>query len=400
MSQVQTASAALPMKTYSAVTASTEAVAIPWAIGFMLVGTSCSVVGAALDVASHMSIGRDSFWTPGHVLTQMEGLLAGIACLYTILTTTFASTSMARGASVQILGFRAPVGAFMGLWGFIAMLASAPLDNWWHNAYGLDTKLVTPPHLLLSLGGFVIKTGTLAWAASLINRSSGALRGRLQWVLLIVGAICVTQLAGLSSGPWLTLLRNMHTARCYLAIAIFVPTMLIATRWGSAHKWGCTIIAALCMSIALATEWLLPLIPAQPKLGPVYHNVTHLIPYGFPLLLIVPAFIADILLQRLEQRSFWIKALWVGPTFVLSLMAVQWPFANFLMSPASRNWIFGTAYFAYGEPAGVLFDPYKFNVVEKTPAEFVLTVMAALLVSVLTTRLGLSYGNWMRRVQR
>ena len=37
--------------------------------------------------------------------------------------------------------------------------------------------------------------------------------------------------------------------------------------------------------------WVLPLFPAQPKLGPVYREVTHFIPWEFPLLLIVPAII-------------------------------------------------------------------------------------------------------------
>jgi hypothetical protein len=149
----------------------------------------------------------------------------------------------------------------------------------------------------------------------------------------------------------------------------------------------------------MAAEWLLPLIPAQPKLGPVYHQVTHLVPLSFPLLLIVPAFVSDLLLQRLRQRSL-IKALWVGPAFVLSYLAVQWPFANFLMSPLSRNWIFGTAYFSYKDPAGFLYDPYQFVFAEKSPGAFWLTMAFALVMSVLTCWFGLSWGEGMRRTRR
>jgi hypothetical protein len=192
----------------------------------------------------------------------------------------------------------------------------------------------------------------------------------------------------------------MHTAQCYLAIAWTVPTIVMAAGWGSVHKWGCTLAVGVSTAIALGAEWLLPLIPAQPKLGPVYHSVTHLIPFGFPMLLIVPAFVSDLLLERLGWRSSWRKALWIGPAFVLSFIAVQWPFADFLMSPASRNWFFGTAYFAFGDPAGVAFDAYKFNVVEKTTEEFVLTLGMALVVAILTTRLGLGWGEWLRKVQR
>jgi hypothetical protein len=175
--------------------------------------------------------------------------------------------------------------------------------------------------------------------------------------------------------------------------------MMIATGWGSTHKWGCTIVGAVYTGLALAAEWILPLFPAHPKLGPVYHNVTHMVPLRFPLLLIVPALVTDLLLQRLAGRSSWIKALWVGPAFVLSFLAVQWPFADFLMSPASRNWIFGTAYFGYADSAGFLYDPYQFEVLE-TLRVFVLTMAGALVASILTTRFGLAWGNWLRRVCR
>jgi hypothetical protein len=278
------------------------------------------------------------------------------------------------------------------------MIASAPFDNWWHNAYGLDLQFITPPHALLSLGYFATKIGTMAWLASIINRSQRVLQERLSSMLLVTGAFCVTLLAA-STMPS-TLRVNMHTAACYLAVAMLVPCMMIAAGWGSARKWGCTIVAAVYMSVGMIMEWLLPFFSAEPKVGPVYHNVTHLIPLPFPLLLIVPAFVADLLLQKLKQRSSWTKAICVGPAFVLSFFAVQWPFANFLMSPASRNWFFGTGYFAYADPAGILYDAYKFKIAEKSLEAFMLTMLAALVVSIVTTRLGLGWGNWMRRVRR
>jgi hypothetical protein len=142
------------------------------------------------------------------------------------------------------------------------------------------------------------------------------------------------------------------------------------------------------------------LIPAEPKLGPVYQHITHLIPLRFPLLLIVPALMLDLLWSKTEQWGRWKLATVSGPVFVLSFLAVQWPFANFLMSPASRNWIFGTAYFAYMDPAGSLYDPYKFNIAEPTRAAFLLTMVFAVVAAILSTRLGIAWGEWMRRVRR
>src|SRR5260370_37079810 len=70
------------------------------------------------------------------------------------------------------------------------------------------------------------------------------------------------------------------------------------------------------------------------------------------------------------------------------------------MSPAARNWFFGMAYFAYFDPARLLYDPYKFQVAESTPGIFWKTMAVALVVSVITTRLGFSWGGWMRRMRR
>jgi len=363
----------------------------------MVAGIVSGMIGGIWDISWHMSIGRDTFWTPAHIAIQLTGVLVGIACGYMILTTSFGGDTAARDASVRVLGFHGPVGAFIAVWGCVAMLSSAPFDDWWHNAYGLDVKIVSPPHVLLSLGSLATKIGAMALIASLINLSQGTHR-RLTWLYYFVGAVCLAQLSVMIIEP--TWLRNMHTAGCYLVVALFIPTILIGAGWGAAQKWACTIVAAIYTAVGLGSEWLLPLFPAQPKLGPVYHNVTHLIPLRFPLLLIVPAIVADLVLRKVDQRPAWTKSIWVGPAFVLSFLAVQWPFATFLMSPAARNWIFGTAYFAYFDPAGFVYDPYTFVVGEKTWAAFLLTMTLALVASIFTTRLGLAWGDWMRRVRR
>ena len=394
MSQT-TVPAALPVQSRPLVL--TEAASIPRALWLTVTGITLALVGGTWDFAWHMSIGRDTMWVPPHVTVQLGGILIGIAAAYAILAITLSGSSAQQDTSIRLLGLYAPGGAFIAFWGSVAMFASEPFDNWWHNAYGLDVKMITPPHGLLFLGSLAAKVGAMAWIASAMNHSADPLLNRLRWLFLVVGGLGVAQFAKLIVVATFT--ENMHTAACYLAVAVFIPSVLLATGWGALHKWGCTIPAAIYTAISLGAEWLLPLFPAQPKLGPVYHNVTHLVPMGFPLLLIIPAFVADLLLQKLEQRSFWFKSICVGPAFLLSFLAVQWPFANFLMSPASRNWVFGTAYFAYGDPAGFSYDPYKFAGAEK-PALFVVVMTIAFVASIVTTRFGLAWGNWMRRIRR
>ena len=46
--------------------------------------------------------------------------------------------------------------------------------------------------------------------------------------------------------------------------------------------------------------------------------------------------------------------------FFATFLVVQWPFADFLMSPTARNWFFGTTYFDYGTPATSLYARFEF----------------------------------------
>ena len=371
---------------------------IPWPIWMTITGIVSSMIGGHWDIAWHMSIGRDTFWTPAHILIQLNGVLVGIACGYMILSTTFGGEAAAQSASVRIWGFRGPLGAFIATWGCIAMLTSAPFDNWWHNAYGLDVKIVSPPHTLLSLGSFAIKFGALALMAGMMNRATDEVRRTLAWLSVFVGADCVVQMGTmLTDATWPA---NLHNAGCYLGVALLVPPALIGSSWGLARRWACTIVAATYTVILLAFEWILPLIPAEPKLGPVYQNITHLVPLHFPLLLIVPAIALDLLWRDTENWNRWKLALVSGPVFLLVFLAVQWPFAYFLMTPAARNWFFGMNYFAYFDPAGLLYDPYKFQYAEKTAGAFWQTMAFAFVVSVMTARLGFAWGDWMRRMRR
>ena len=68
------------------------------------------------------------------------------------LRTTFGDNARANDAAVSFWGFRAPLGAWVAIWGCFAMVSSAPFDNWWHDAYGLDVRIISPPHTVLALG--------------------------------------------------------------------------------------------------------------------------------------------------------------------------------------------------------------------------------------------------------
>src|SRR6184192_4333351 len=145
---------------------------IPWYLWCSTLAVTSVTIGAHWDVSWHRSIGRDTFWTPAHIAIYLCGVLAGIACGYLIFSTTFRGSAEARAGAVHVLGFSGPLGAFLSAWGGVAMLTSAPFDNWWHNAYGLDVKIVSPPHTLLVVGIRAVSVGILFLILAAMNRAA------------------------------------------------------------------------------------------------------------------------------------------------------------------------------------------------------------------------------------
>jgi hypothetical protein len=375
-----------------------ETRAIPWYVWCSVIAVTSAMVGAHWDISWHMSIGRDTFWTPAHMAIYFCGVLAGISCGYLIFSTSLGHDQAAREASVKVWGFQGPLGAFIAAWGGVAMLTSAPFDNWWHSAYGLDVKVISPPHVLLITGVLTVQLGALILILGAMNRAQGALRGRLDWLFLYVGGMIIVQVCILT---WERSWRSaMHSASFYRAVALSIPLVLVGISRASQRRWAATAVTVIYTAFWAGALWILPLFPAQPKLGPVYQKVTHFVPMGFPLLLVGPAVVLDLLWPKIKDWKNWLQAVVAGFAFLGSFMAMQWPFAGFLMSPAARNRLFGTRYFAYADHAGFLYDPYRFYPQEKTRAEFWVGMGVALVAAVVMTRLGLAWGEWMRRIRR
>src|SRR6185503_7153061 len=136
----------------------------------VLIAAALIVIGLIWDIAWHRSIGRDTFWSPPHVMEYLAALIVGTSCGWLILRTTFAKAAEAREGTVRFWGFRGPLGAWIAVWGSLAMLVSAPFDDWWHNAYGLDVKIVSPPHTLLGAGMTGIVIGSWVMTLAVQNR--------------------------------------------------------------------------------------------------------------------------------------------------------------------------------------------------------------------------------------
>jgi hypothetical protein len=371
---------------------------VPWYIWSTVLAVASGGVGLAWDISWHKSIGRDTFLTPAHVLIYLCGIVAGLSCGYVILATTFGRDREARAVSVKMWGFRGPFGAFLCSWGALAMIASAPFDNWWHNAYGLDVKVLSPPHILLALGMLAIRFGALLFILGQLSRAQGR-AGRILDALLIyviVSLITVT----LGSFQEKTLQIFMHSAQFYVVVGAVAPLWLAVAAGATDRRWACTIVAAVYTLYIGCFVWILPLFPAEPKLGPVYQRVTHLVPPDFPLLLIAPAVAFDLLRRKAARWPRWTLALSGGALFLAVFAAAQWPFATFLESPVSRNWFFATQHVPYFIPSESPYVRHVFVALENGAGEFWLKIALACVLSAISMWLGLSWGASLRRLRR
>jgi hypothetical protein len=369
--------------------------AIPWYLWASILGVTAAMVGVEWDISWHRSIGRDTFWTPPHMAIYLCGIIAGISSAYLILATSFGRLPQVRAASVRMWGFYGPLGAFITAWGGVAMLVSAPFDDWWHNAYGLDVKILSPPHTVLAAGIFAIELGALILVLGYMNRAAGEEKRRLNWLYLYLGSMILIVFQILTMEYTDRVMQ--HTAAFYLAMSFAVPATLIAVAIGSGKRWAATVIASAYMLFVALLVWILPLFPAQPKLGPVMNPLTQFTPPTFPLLLIVPALCIDLVRARIAKWNAWFQAMVLGAVFFGVFWGVEWWFADFLMTSAAANPFFGTIYRDYFSgpqslEARNLFVPRESN--------WATVMLIALGASMVMARIGVGWGRWMGTVKR
>lgn len=123
-----------------------------WLLAPLLVGSALALGGGYWDDAWHTDRGRDSFLIAPHIAIYSGVALAGGA-----LAAWVALAARAHGAAPALR--HRPLA--LALVGVAVTLASGPLDNAWHVAFGRDAVIWSPPHTL----GIV---GTAALAAAVL----------------------------------------------------------------------------------------------------------------------------------------------------------------------------------------------------------------------------------------
>jgi hypothetical protein len=381
---------------------------IPWFALAAIFGSTSIIVGGQWDISWHMTIGRDTFWTPAHMAIYIGGVVPGIASAWVVLRSTIGNQAARAAQGVRLWGFTGPLGAFLCIWGALAMLTSAPFDDWWHNAYGLDTEILSPPHVVLALGIAAIQFGAMIVAVALQNRNEYEAPGTtvhtadhpngLRLMFVYAAGMLLTN-AGVMT--WTYMQRTfMHSSIYYKVGCAVLPLFLVAAARASRLRWPATATAGVYMAMSVAMMWIVQLFPAEPKLGPVRQHVTHMIPLEFPVLLIVPAIGIDLVMRRFGHGKDWALSVALGLVFFAFLLAVQWPFGDFLMSPYSRNYIFATDRFGYYVSTGSYLFRHLFYPWDDSTSRLIVGLLLSIPLAIASSRLGLSWGNWMGSVKR
>jgi hypothetical protein len=382
-----------------------KAVTIPLYLYATVLASISIMVGLVWDISWHTSIGRDGLLSPPHIAIYFGGVLAGIFSGIKVLKITFAGSPQEKEESNKFWGiFYGSLGALFCIWGAIAMLTSAPFDDWWHNTYGLDVTILSPPHTVLLMGMIFIQFGAMITVLAVKNRMKAkniqdeGMRKELSVHFALASGFVIAMLFTIAS-EYLGK-HDMHNTTFYIVASFIFPLIMVAVSRSAPNKWGATSAAIVYTIFLMLMVWILPLFPAEPLLGPVLNPITHFQAFEFPLLIIFPAIGIDLITQKMGDKNKWLLSLIYAAVFLAVLMVVQWPFGNFLMSDAARNWVFGTESWYFGSSPDWEYRYAYAEWMESSGIELVKGIAIALGIGFLVSRLSIRWGRWMQNIIR
>src|SRR5438552_5182788 len=117
--------------------------------------------GLGWDIRWHLSIGRDSFWIPPHLMTYAAVATLAIVSLGVLTLETWTARGRRRPGTLSVAGLAGTPGFHLAWWGIALTILAAPIDDLWHRLFGLDVTLWSPPHLLGLAGAQINTLGVL-----------------------------------------------------------------------------------------------------------------------------------------------------------------------------------------------------------------------------------------------
>lgn len=228
-------------------------------------------LGAVWDREWHAYVGRDQFFTPPHILIYSCVSGAGLLALAMVLWETRRYHRGVPGVDDQSTAriawfFHAPLGFSVLGFGALAALAAAPLDNYWHEQYGVDIALWAPFHMMGVTGGLVGILGMIYVFASeaTIERESGEPARRLFGLTALeIGAVMAMAsflnfvLTGFLQFPLFTI-GTIHISTYPLPLVMGGACMMLAAVRFTRRPGAATLVILLLLLHTLLVEIFVP----------------------------------------------------------------------------------------------------------------------------------------------
>jgi hypothetical protein len=204
------------------------------------VGSASALIGGYWDDAWHTDRGRDAFLIAPHI-----AIYAGIATAGGALTLW--GLLAARRVGPRAAFAHPPLA--LGLVAVAVTLASGPIDNAWHIAFGRDAVIWSPPHML----GIA---GSLALAAAMVVELAARPERWARGFGVVAGGLVVAA-AGFATVEYDTDVPQFSSL-WYLPVLGFAAAIALAmVRSASASRWAATTAAAAyTLFIAIVSGFL------------------------------------------------------------------------------------------------------------------------------------------------
>lgn len=279
-------------------------------------------LGAVWDREWHAYVGRDQFWTPPHTLIYSCVAGVGVLVLALVLLETARYHRGAAGANdastVRVFGFfHAPLGFMITGFGALLALVSAPLDNYWHELYGIDVAMWAPFHLMGITGGMIGIFGMVyvfAGEAAVERQEQRVVRRwlgltALEWgALLVLASMMNFTLTGFLQFPVATV--GPLDISTYLLPLVMSGTFSFASAQRLTRRPGASLL--LVGMLLINTIVIEIFIPWAIRTGVEWQGLTYRTPavpvfswsYAFlPLAFLIPALVVDGLALRARRRQ-------------------------------------------------------------------------------------------------
>jgi len=264
-----------------------------WNGALVVVGALTALFGTYWDEAWHTDFGRDTFWSPPHMFLYAGPVLVTMA-LMLWLAATYLQLGNLRAALSQ-----GPL--TLGIVGAAVTIASAPVDDFWHELFGRDAVLFSPPHTM----GLV---GILVLFASVLIESTRKRTGRRLTTFTsaaILAGFLVLTFEWDADVPQFANVFYLPILSGTAALALGLVRCVVRADWiGVKATFIYTGLMAAVVGALRILGHSTPIVPA----------------------LLLPAVAFDLLAQRRAPRWLW------STTFSIAIYATYVPYLNLILN--------------------------------------------------------------------